>query len=40
MAVDSGFRIQESGVRMKTMCFLLSAFCILPTAYFVSEELA
>ena len=26
-------RIQDSGVRMKSICFPPSAFCLLPTAY-------
>ena len=28
-----GGRIQESGVRMKSICFPLSAFCRLPAAF-------
>ena len=35
---ESGLDIQEvkervSGVRMKSICFLPTAFCLLPTAY-------
>jgi len=30
---DSGFRSQESGVRMKSICSPPAAFCLLPTAY-------
>jgi hypothetical protein len=28
----AGFRIQEPGARMKSICFLFSAFCLLLTA--------
>ena len=41
----TGFRIQESGVRMKgicfsptAFCFLPSAFCLLPTAYCIQDS--
>jgi hypothetical protein len=29
----AGFRIRDSGVRMKSICFPPTAFCLLPTAY-------
>ena len=31
-------RSQESGVRIKSICFPPSAFCLLPTAYCVRGE--